>query len=1233
MKIFLFADLHLDPLTEENTAPALDALVAAAEREQPDLIVNAGDLSMRRGHLAPWVGLRLRQAHVAFSRIAPTIVVAGNHDMSTAGHGVGTVLGALGESAARAEGFGLQLFEEPGLWNEDLFVACLPYPHRDWLLTARPDLKPAEVLPEMSRLLLETLNGLAAQVPVGQRAILVYHGSIAGARTDSEQTMTSDLDVVLNEADIPACFEAALCGHIHRHQQIGRAVYAGSPAPLTFAEERGAHGYVMLDDDPGSGRLWNFRHVALPVAHPLVTVDLRGEGMIAAQVAGPINRQDDFCGAHVRVKVLADPCMSEATQRERWVEFYQEAGASEVRVMIERPEEVRLAGPEVRADASMGGLLALYCERHPEAGPMLDELVAHAASVEALLPAGAVMRAAAAGYRLLSLRWDNWKSYGEGNEIRFKDLGRLVAIEGENATGKSNAAEVEAFALYGRFVRGRQALAEAVRIGAQEAMLAAEFEASGERWKVERRIRLNSKGIGAQTILLARWATSPEKPEPDAIWNCIATKPEAITHNLPGMWLPANLGTARETRELIDELVGPFDLYCKTRFASQGEIDALLDLTPAELKDVLQQALAAQLFEEREKLARPVTLEAEKAFEQHDASLGAWREEAEATEGRRVTWEKAGEELLAARAELAAAEQGLRRAEHDDRLARAELSAIAERELEYQRAEQAVSRARARVAELEAEQEHLAGILRGAAAAEERLAALPEMAERLRVLRDAGVLCEARRRAASAAHELWEDRAGAIDRRREDRERAAQEVMRALSRLEDSRALDASREARAWDAARAAGDQMVAHAIDALKEAERRAGLAERAPFGRKCVEVACPLLADAIAARGQFAERTQAIEHARAAGRAGVEAAERESAERRERFDVERARYSQALETARSADPELPALLGALEEARAAEQAAQASLAAIQIDELGLRRLEREVAELEALRPEVERGRDARATLGPATRESERAMEEFARLRDALSMMVLPDGAVAAENAARAAASLALVQESREAILRATEAAIEAAAQAKARLERAEECGQKLAHAAADGMRLQRAARVADIYLAAVGRDGLPYLMLERALPALADHANHFLCDDAGSGLRIEIGAARELQSGEQRSEVLIRYANDFGTHSLAAASGFERTAIGYALRAALAQIQSEAQGVTLSHWIADEGWGVFDEQNIVRVGQPMLRRLAERFGRVIVISHQAPIREVCDTRLTVIADPQRGSRIERAA
>lgn len=1238
MKIFHFADLHLDPATEENTAPALDCLLEAARREQPDLIVNAGDLSFRRGHLAPWVGLALRRFHVELSRMAPTIVVAGNHDLSTAGRGVGTVLGALGESAAGdgEDDYGLYLCERPVVQRFSslsgaLHVACLPYPSRDWLLAGRPELKPSDLLPELSRLLLETLHGLAAQVPAGQRAILVYHGTIASARTDSEHTMTPEIDVVLNEAEIPACFEAVLCGHIHRHQQIGRAVYAGSPAPLTFAEERGEHGYVLWtersDIDPGlqlePGAGWRYRHVPIPVAHPLLTVDL--------QRLGPVYGHDDFGGARVRVRLMLGPGESPEALREKWTRFYVEAGAAEVRVLIERPEEQRIAGPEVRADASMDGLLSLYAERHPEVAPLLDELKALARTIEERLPPDARMRAAAAGYRLLALRWDNWKNYGAGNALDLESLGRLVAIEGDNASGKSNAAEVECFALYGRFIRGRQALAEAVRIGAQEALVAAEFEVSGVRYKVERRIRVNSKGVGSQVLALFRAAPyAPLK---------IALSPEFVADlkmeaPLTPLWLPASLGSARETQDLIEELVGPFELYLKTRFASQGEIDALLDLTPAELKDVLQQALAAQLFEERERIARPLTMEAERAAERHDDGLRAWREEAELAPARAEQLERALNDLDAARRELAAAEHAVKVAEAEHEEAEHAVASVTERGTAWDRAQAELAAAREKVARLANEIAWHEAQARQSAAAAERLQALPALEERLRGLRDAQGLCTARRAALEAARQLVAERERALRQHHGLRAARREEILTRLGRLEEAHGLEKARDVRTEKDLADRGLRGVEQAIESLKDAERRAALVEQAPFGEKCAEAACPLLADALEARGLIEARREGISTARRAAQVALEESAREVAGRRERFDADRlALQRERDECGNGPDERQRELEAGVLEGQAAARMAGAAVAEVDLDEVGLQRLEAEHRELMALGPAIERGRQAQAAL-PLLQEASREAggETERRAGEHAATGHRPDPDRAARAAAEASERATALAAARDAMLRASEEAIEQAAAARVRLERAQEAAGKLAGAQLEAERLAQAARVASVYLEAVGRNGLPYLMLERALPALEGHANHFLCDDLGSGLRLEIEACRELQSGEQRSEVLIRYANDFGTHSLAAASGFERTAIGYALRAALAQVQSEAQGVTLSHWIADEGWGVFDEQNIVRVAQPMLRRLAERFGRVIVISHQAPIREVCDTRLRVVGDPSRGSRLERA-
>ena len=1145
MKIVHFGDLHLDPATAENTRPVCAEILKLAQDVRPDLIVNCGDLSMKRGHLAPWVALELRELHVALAEIAPVIVVAGNHDLA-GGTEVGTVMGALAK--AEAEPARLMLFERAGIahvrlggvfanpFRGDFHVACLPYPSKDWLLAQRPEIRADELNAALSAELLAVLHGLAAQIPAGERAILVYHGSIAGARTDSEQSMTTEMDVALNEAEIPACFEAVLCGHIHRHQQIGRAVYCGSPAPLTFAEEKGLHGAVIWGSPehqalegaiygtsisrPGLNG-WMYNHFPLPVAHPLITLDLRQSADPAREFF--LRSDTDVRRAKVRVRLMAKPGMDVTAERNRWEASLTELGASEVRVQIERPEEIRIAGPEVRAEASVESLLSIYCERHPEAAEITDELVALAVSLEERLPADARIKAAAAGYRLLRMEWSNWKSYGEGNSLDLATLGKLIAIEGENATGKSNAAELEAFALYGRFMRGRQALSEAVRIGASECLVRAIFESNGERWKVERRIRVNAKGVGAQDLALFRAEAAVQEFLSVGAMGAAVEGPEA--------WTPASCGTARETQGQIEALAGPFELYTQTRFASQGEIDAFLDLTGAEVKDVLQLALATSIFEAREALVRPALQSAERAFERHEAGLAHWRELAGEKDARATEVDSQQAALGGARVELDRAEAARREAEQACEARRREAEEIGARVMAWDASMSALEGALEKRIGIITALESLAQALEAGEKAAAARAELPGLIEQ--------------RAAAKGAADLRRERAAVVEGEKRTLSTMQRERERAILRDQADRKRDR----------------------ETLEAAERRAGLIARVPFGEKCLTAACPFVADAGTAR----ESLPALRLS-AATAAAIEPTEAQIAIH-----------------------------------RAAVAMAEARLTELRVDEIGLRRIEARISELEALESAVIAGHEARAAKALREQELGPARDECARMRDAhVTLGERPTDEAATSALVEAETQLAGASQQASEDAGAVEHAIEALASAKARLSQAEEAAAKVAQASEIGTLLERARRVAAVYLDACGRDGLPFLMLEHALPALEAHANHFLCDDLGSGLRLEIEGLRELQSGGVRSEVVIRYRNDFGTHSLAAASGFERTAIGYALRASLAQVQAEAQGLAVSHWIADEGWGVFDEANMVRVGQPMLRRLAERFGQVIVISHQ---------------------------
>jgi len=1257
MRVLHFADLHLDDSTTPNSERAMEQLLEAAKRERPDLILNVGDLTMRRGHLAPWVAFRLRQFHDALAEIAPTIVVEGNHDLTYEEGRAGMLSGALRESgAAPGRLFVIERPEVvriPGLRD----VACLPYPSKLRLAAARE----GSGLPTneaVQAALLEIVRGLA--LASGPGAILAFHGTVEGAKAGTESIMATEIDALLKPSDIPAGFARVLCGHIHRYQTIPcadglpLATYCGSPAPLSFSEENYAHGYILwtFPEDPALIEAETF--VELEPAERLLTVDIREAG-IARQEVDPLTLHGPFDSeggiiltgevslitvdprleafaakcpgvlrttglAGVSVRVLATVGRNEegARVRELLEKAARDAGAAKVRVVLERlSDDLTVPLSErVKLEGDLNALLDVWAARVPEVAANLEALKAKAAGLESLLPFEAHSSTNAAEYRLLSLEVSNWKSFRAApTRVELADCGSLVAVEGENASGKSNLMEAEAFALWGRTLRGRQTLSELVRKGEDRANVTAEFVSDGERWKVSRSIRIRKGGVGVAELSLAK----------------LHNPVNEFGNMSPfGEWKPADKGTATETQAFLELLVGPLDLYLATRYASQGDVDRLLSLSPAELKTLLQRALNIGAFEAREAIGREKLGEADVLVTRLFGKLGGL--EAVAGDPEALRADVAGVEATAELARIglencARTHAALREAQAVAQQEETRLMGVAAQvkaiNLRCRTADERASDLRLRAAGEARRAASERGPVDDAAEAEKLRAGLVDFDATIKARDDARVehaslvaLCN------QAKHGLAEQVA-ALDRKRTE----------AAARLALARAQEGS-EIRIGAAkleklkADVATIRTLAKAqVDAAKES---AALLGRVPFGEKCAEAGCAFVAGAVKARdtlealeasmnGKVVEAEQRLAEGQAAHRDALfEASEKvrvaldatlPAASEMEARGVDRCSLvmREATEAARSSATvvlELEDRTKAMEVLRDALRSLEAA---------GAAREERARA-LEASAEKL------RAQAGEAEGERDRALAE-------LAAMPAPDLEACA--AATAAAREAVRTEAgNEATARKDHELLSARlAQMRASLEQAEKVAGEIVRTKAEHAAAVREVELLALYVRAVGRDGLPFLVLERAVPALEARANHFLGE--GSDLRVAIESVRDLQSGEQRADVVVRYLNRFGGHELAAASGFERVALGYALRAALSQVQAEAHGVKVSHWVADEGWGAFDERNLLH-GQQMLRRLAAQFERVFFVSHVGAIREVAETHLRVVPDAVNGSRLE---
>ncbi|MFH8789106.1 metallophosphoesterase family protein [Streptomyces roseoverticillatus] len=249
---------------DEDFDAVLAEIVAIARESRPDLIVHSGDLfdSSRPS----WQELmRAMRALDQLATVAPTVVLAGNHDSP----GYFKVLSYLsGPSRGRGLFFvdrlrpphegGVLTFDACG-GEQRIRLAVMPFvhPNRFWERSSVFGTTYADYAAVM--------RGLQAQLVAGlheghdpDRDVLVFaaHVLIAGARPSSSERK-ADLEVhyAIPAEDLPAVAYAAL-GHIHAPQPVAgvpadAARYAGSPLQLDFGEAGEAKSVVIVDADPG----------------------------------------------------------------------------------------------------------------------------------------------------------------------------------------------------------------------------------------------------------------------------------------------------------------------------------------------------------------------------------------------------------------------------------------------------------------------------------------------------------------------------------------------------------------------------------------------------------------------------------------------------------------------------------------------------------------------------------------------------------------------------------------------------------------------------------------------------------------------------------------------------------------------------------------------------------------------------------------------------------------------
>lgn len=138
-----------------------------------------------------------------------------------------------------------------------------------------------------------------------------------------------------------------------------------------------------------------------------------------------------------------------------------------------------------------------------------------------------------------------------------------------------------------------------------------------------------------------------------------------------------------------------------------------------------------------------------------------------------------------------------------------------------------------------------------------------------------------------------------------------------------------------------------------------------------------------------------------------------------------------------------------------------------------------------------------------------------------------------------------------------------------------------------------------------AFGRDGIPALIIENAVPQLERIANEILGQMSKGKHYVRFETQRELKSRAGVSETLDILIGDWAAERpYETFSGGEQLRIDYAIRFALAELLAQRAGSKVEWLTIDEGLGSQDAEHRSLVLES-IKSVASRFKRVLVITH----------------------------
>jgi exonuclease SbcC len=828
--------------------------------------------------------------------------------------------------------------------------------------------------------------------------------------------------------------------------------------------------------------------------------------------------------------------------------------------------------------------------------------------------------------------------------VQFDGL-HVAALTGPNGAGKSSLLDAITWALWGK-ARSNSRADELVHVGQSDMWVQLDFKHENQSYRVLR--RRTRKGAGGSQLDLFAWTD-------DAAWN------------------PISEPTLRATDAKISQLLRlDYDTFTHSALLQQGKADSFISLQPAQRKDVLAEILGLKRFEAYEKAARERMRKAETELYALKGQLETIEAELSREPELRAALRAAQEEHDAARTALEEADTLLREVEYVPRALQDANREVAQIEQRLSNARRALDDALRRVgetqAELKAQEKALADKdkveagYRELQQARSENQALGEKFEQFSHLRDKirGLEQEvqARRAVIDARIATLDDKIVTAEATmREADPEAYARAREDAGKLADAQA---ALEACTADINRLEQDQAGCvssntHFMAEMKAMKERQTSLE-AIEGAQCplcgqplttehrLELLAGITEEGTALANTYRANQTRIEEIKAAIKGLQSARQQHEAEvkRLQGSEKQLEKFKDRQQRAEAAEAERDRCHAERDALRADLDAGgysaslTAEIAALQAERDGLgyddsshKDARRRLTEFEKFDLDHQRLMQAEAALPGAQR-------AFA---DAQEMQTMRQGEVENEQTALTAAQ----ERARE--LQALGEEFQKRKLAADDLRRKEQTANNariIARQELDTLDKQRARRdeltaqqdeqreqrgIYEELAAAFGKNGLPAMLIETAIPEIETDANDLLRRMTGGRMTVRINTQREKVAGGAIETLEFLVADELGERAYETFSGGEAFRVNFALRVSMSQLLARRAGAQLSALFLDEGFGTQDEEGRARLVEA-INVVQDRFSLILVITHIEELRDSFPVHLQV-SKTDEGSRV----